>query len=211
MVTLQQRNFGHDRLLEQGPHAADPALHLLQLHLVFAVDAAAVLRAAVRALAVAAGGVVHGKEDLQDLLQRDHLRVERHPHHLGIAGIATAEAFVIHRGGVAVGIAAFHGEHPAHIEKDGLGAPEAAAGQGDDGGSRRHSRVPVFSQSVKARALAACVRAISPPAPPPRHHPSARCRLSACLRSRCRRCASPAPAPFAPQIRCGWRLRAGQG
>ena len=58
------------------------------------VDAAAVLRADVVALAVERGRVVHDEEDLQDLAQRDLGRIEFQLDHLRMAGAAGADLLV---------------------------------------------------------------------------------------------------------------------
>ena len=68
------------------PHLARDA----RLFRVGDVDARAVLRTDVVALAVRRGRVVDVKEDLQDLAQRDALGIEGDPNDFGVAGIAAA-------------------------------------------------------------------------------------------------------------------------
>jgi hypothetical protein len=95
------------------------------------VDARAILRAGVVALPVQRGRVVDHEEDLEHLAQRDLRRIELHAHHLGMAGGATAHLFVAWVPDRAVAVARLHGDDPLHALVNRLGAPEAAAAQGD--------------------------------------------------------------------------------
>jgi hypothetical protein len=113
--------------LQLGQHFAGHA----GLGLVVEVDAAAVLRAFVVALAVQRRRVVHGEEDLQQFTQAHLSLVVAQAHDLGVAGLAAADLFVARALGAAIAIAAFHRRHALHVFEDGLQAPEAAAAQGD--------------------------------------------------------------------------------
>ena len=95
------------------------------------VDAAAVLRAHIVALAVQGGRVVGMEEDFQDLLQADFVSIKRQAHYLGMACVALADLLVSGIHGVAIGVATFHVGNAAHTVKHRLGAPEAAAAQSD--------------------------------------------------------------------------------
>src|SRR5512146_2843476 len=102
------------------------------------VDARAVLRADIVALAIRRGRVVDREEDLEQVAKADALRVVGDAHDLGVAGVAAADLLVARPRDVAVAVARFDAEHAVDIEIDGFEAPEAAAGErGDLGGGRR--------------------------------------------------------------------------
>ena len=105
-------------------HLADHGVGDLAVLGVVVVDAAAVLRAHVVALAVEGGRVVGVEEDFQNFFQADFVGVEREAHHLGVAGVALADLLVAGVDGVAVGVAAFHVGDAAHAVEHGFGAPE---------------------------------------------------------------------------------------
>ena len=132
-VVGKRRHFGGDGGAEQLVlrHLADHgAGHFTMLGLVV-IDAAAVLRAHIVALAVQGGRVVGVEEDFQDLLQADFVSIERQAHNLGMACVALADLLVSGIDGVAIGVATFHVGNAAHAVKHRLGAPEAAAAQSD--------------------------------------------------------------------------------
>ena len=132
-VVLQWLHLGGDGRAKQLVlrHLADHGVGDLAVLGVVVVDAAAVLRTHVIALAVERGRVVGVEEDFQDFCQADFVGVERQANHLGMAGVALADLLVGGVDGVAVGIAAFHVGNAAHAVEHGFGAPEAAAAQGD--------------------------------------------------------------------------------
>ena len=98
---------------------------------VLKIDAAAVLRAHVVALAVEGGRVVGVEEDFQDFFQADLVGIERQAHHLGMAGVALADLLVRGVDGVAVGVAAFHVGDAAHAVEHGFGAPKTTTTERD--------------------------------------------------------------------------------
>ena len=102
------------------------------------IDPRAVLRAGVVALPVQRRRVVDDEEDLEDLAQRDRLRIEADPHHLVVAGIAPADLFVARVQCLAVAVAGLDRAHALHPLVHRLGAPEAATAQGDGFGSFVH-------------------------------------------------------------------------
>ena len=132
-VVLQWLHLGGDGRAKQLVlrHLADHGVGDLAVFGVVVVDAAAVLRAHIVALAVEGGRVVGVEEDFQDFFQADLVGIERQAHHLGMAGVALADLLVRGVDGVAVGVAAFHVGDATHAVEHGLGAPEAAAAQGD--------------------------------------------------------------------------------
>ncbi|MNL37382.1 hypothetical protein D3C87_1595250 [compost metagenome] len=71
------------------------------------------------------------EEDFQDFLQADLVGVVGQAHHFGVPGVALADLLVAGVDGLAVGVAAFHVGDATDSVKDGFGAPEAAAAQGD--------------------------------------------------------------------------------
>lgn len=107
-------------------HLADHVVGHLAVLGVVVIDAAAVLRAHIVALAVEGGGVVGVEEDFQDFLQADGVGIKRQAHHLGVAGVTLADLLVAGVVGVAVGVAAFHVGDAAHADKNRFGAPEAS-------------------------------------------------------------------------------------
>ena len=68
------------------------------------VDARAVLRTAVVALAVQRGRVVDHEEDFEHFTQADLARVERDTHHLVVPGRAGADLLVARVHGLAVAV-----------------------------------------------------------------------------------------------------------
>ncbi|MCY1556370.1 hypothetical protein D9M68_931100 [compost metagenome] len=101
------------------------------LFVVGEVDAAAVLRAHVVALAVGRGRIVDHEEDLQDLACADDGRVVFELHDFVAAGAAGAHVFITRSFGLAVAVAGLDVGDAAHLFVDGLGAPEAAAAEHD--------------------------------------------------------------------------------
>ena len=98
-------------------------------------DRAAVLRAAVAALAVELGRVVgDGEEDAQELAVGELAGVVGDFDRLGVAGSAGAGGLVVGGGLVAAAVAAGDVADAGQALEDGLGTPEAPAGQ--DGGLR---------------------------------------------------------------------------
>jgi hypothetical protein len=94
------------------------------------VDAAAVLRARVVALPVQRGRVVDQKEHLQDLAKADLCRVVLQLDNLVVAGGTGAHLLVARLQCVAIAVARLHVGHALDLDKHRLGAPEAAAAQG---------------------------------------------------------------------------------
>jgi len=138
-VVGEPGHFGDDRRAVglAGLDVADDFFSHLLLRVVGVVDAAAVLRADIVALAVERGRVVHHEEDLEDFAQADLRRVEFELHHLGVAGAAGADLFVGRLDGLAVAITRLHVEHALHPVEHRLGAPEAAATEHDGFCGRR--------------------------------------------------------------------------
>src|SRR3954454_5586281 len=103
----------------------------------------AVLRADVRALAIALGRVVSdGEVDLQDTAVADPARVVGDLDRLRVAGAAGAHGGVRGRRRLAPGIAGDGAGDPLDVLEDALNAPEAAAGDdGDLGRSRLAHRL----------------------------------------------------------------------
>ena len=87
----------------------------------------AVLRAAVRALAVQRGGIVGVPEIAQQFLVGNFLRVKLDLDDLGVAGVAAANLMVGRIFGVPAGVAAGDGEDAGQPLKDRFRTPEAAA------------------------------------------------------------------------------------
>ena len=132
-VVGKRRHFGGDGGAEHFVlrHLADHGVGHFAMLGPIVVDAAAVLRAHIVALAVQGGRVVGMEEDLQDFLQADFVSIERQAHDLGMACVALADLLVSGIDGVAIGVATFHVGNAAHTVKHRLGAPEAAAAQSD--------------------------------------------------------------------------------
>ena len=130
-VAFKRLHFGHHGRPEEllAIHAGDQLLGHGTVGRVGEVDAAAVLRAHVVALAVERGRVVGAEEDLEDLAHADHLRIERELHHLRMAGLARADLLIGGRRHLAVGIAALHVGHAAHAVENGFRAPETTTTQ----------------------------------------------------------------------------------
>src|SRR5512139_574331 len=92
----------------------------------------AVLSADVVALAVELGRVVQREEHLQQVAVRNHVWVEAHLHHLGVAGVAVADVLVGRVLRVAPHVAGDGGFDAAQAVEHRFEAPEAAAGEGGD-------------------------------------------------------------------------------
>ena len=122
----------HDRLLEnmRGVELRDVGLGGFRLRFALRENLRAILRAAVRPLAVELRRVVRDREiDLQDLAVGHLARVEGHLHGFGVAGAARADGFVKRILLRAAGIAG-HGIGDAFdVLVDGLDAPETSAGE----------------------------------------------------------------------------------
>ncbi len=132
-VVLKRLHLGGDGRAKQLVlrHLADHGVGDLAVLRVVVVDATAVLRTHVIALAVERGRVVGVEEDLQDFFQADFVGVERQAHHLGMAGVALADLLVRGVDGVTVGVAAFHVGNAAHAVKNGFGAPKTTTTERD--------------------------------------------------------------------------------
>src|SRR5208283_3378053 len=148
---LQRHHLGHDRPL--------PDVGLVQFadyfvgnHLLLRrveEDGRAVLGALIGALPVQRGRVVNDEKDLQQLAERDHVRVEGDLHHLRVPSRAAADLAVTGVGHAAAGVAGFDLAHAAQLLEHRFQAPEAAPGKGRDFGTRlfwaHGSILPSFS------------------------------------------------------------------
>ena len=131
-VVVQQRQLGDDGAAEDaaGLDLVHKGLDLGELRGVGAVDAAAVLRPDVIALAVQAGGVVDQEHDFQDLAQADLRGVKNELDDFVVAAGAATDIFVTGLRDVAVAVAGLDIEDAAHLHENRLAAPEAARAQG---------------------------------------------------------------------------------
>ena len=84
-------------------------------------------------MAVHGGGIVDDEKDLQQFAQADLGRIELHPHHLGMTGVAAADLLVCGPGHLAVAVARLHRQHALHLLEHRFGAPEAAAAKDELG------------------------------------------------------------------------------
>src|SRR5918998_5119051 len=135
---LERRNLGDYGVVPEalGLQLRDELLGDAALVLVVVEDGGAVLRPDVRALPIQRRGVVDGEEDLQDLPERDHLRIERDLHDLRVSrgpGNDLAVSRVRDRAARVPGLDALYAPQ---LVVDGLEAPEAPATERGDLGHR---------------------------------------------------------------------------
>ena len=154
---LHRAGLGDDRLLEHvgGVELRDVVLRGLRLRFGLRENLRAILRAAVRPLAVELRRVVRHREiDLQELAVGNFLGVEGHLDAFGMAGAAAADGLVV--GGLlfAAGIAGHGVGHALDVLEHRLHAPEAAAGKHrgfEPGASRRSFRPRAAGPSRSVR------------------------------------------------------------
>ena len=132
-VVRERRHFGGDGGAEHFVlrHLANHGVGHFAMLGPIVVDAAAVLRSHIVALAVQGGRVVGVEEDFQDFLQADFVSIERQAHNLGMACVALADLLVSGIDGVAIGVATFHVGNAAHTVKHRLGAPKTTTTERD--------------------------------------------------------------------------------
>src|ERR1017187_5989689 len=92
-------------------------------------DGGTVLCAPVRALAVEGGGVVEGKERIQQLFVRDNRRIEFEFDHLCVAGLVGADVFVGGSFKLAAFIAHGSGGDAGNGGKGGFNSPKTASAE----------------------------------------------------------------------------------
>src|SRR6516165_960969 len=92
-------------------------------------DRRAILRADIHSLSVERGRVVRGKEDVEDVAERNVGRIEGNLQHLSMASGAGADLLVGRLGYAAAAVARFDPLHAAQLLEDCFQAPEAAASQ----------------------------------------------------------------------------------
>src|SRR5262249_4689726 len=93
-------------------------------------DDRAVLGPDVSALAIQRRRVVEREEQLDEIAIRDHVRVERHLNHFGVAGPSGAHGFVRGIRRRATRVPRLHLRHAFEPLEHGLDAPEATSTEG---------------------------------------------------------------------------------
>lgn len=91
------------------------------------INGRAVLRAYIMTLPVWRGGVVRQEEYLQQGGIADGVGLVVQLDGFGVAAVATAHAFVVRVGQVAIYIAGYHGGDALQLAEHGFGAPETSA------------------------------------------------------------------------------------
>ena len=123
----------------------------LALLVAVTVDAGAILRADIVALAHALRRIVVLPENLQQIVVADCVRVEDHEHDLGVCGHAGADFAVGRIRGMAGGVSDGRAVHPGELPEFLLGAPKAAHCEhrlGEALGKGRHDPVPIDEMHV---------------------------------------------------------------
>src|SRR5205809_1247409 len=128
---LESDDGGDDRVIPHllGLELTDHLLHDRLLLRRVVEHGRTVLGADVRSLAVQSRGVVDGEEDVQQVAERYHRRVERDLYDLGVTGRSSAHVLVRWVGGVAARVSGLHPLDALQILERGFEAPEAATGE----------------------------------------------------------------------------------
>src|SRR5476651_241065 len=137
---LGRSDLGGDRIDETLLLLLQRSLGGLQLIVAVGIDGRPVLGAMIRTLCIAAGGVVRGPEELQELGISDLRRIELDQHRLSMAGLAAADVFIAGVFGVAAGVTHRRCHHARNLAEALFDAPETALGE------RRHLVVAARSQ-----------------------------------------------------------------
>jgi hypothetical protein len=89
----------------------------------------AILRACIRALTVERGGIMNGKEDIQQVMIGNDARVEVDLHDFGVPCISVADCPVGWVVDMAASIARLHAMHAFDLVKNSFETPEASPSQ----------------------------------------------------------------------------------
>src|SRR5438046_190013 len=143
---LESDDGGDDRVIPHllGLELTDHLLHDRLLLRRVVEHGRTVLGADVRSLAVQSRGVVDGEEDVQQVAERYHRRVERDLYDLGVTGRSSAHVLVRWVGGVAARVSGLHPLDALQILERGFEAPEAATGE-RGGFELRHGHTSLWS------------------------------------------------------------------